>query len=113
MSELVRPTTPAAARMRLHRDRRRRGLRCLTIELRETEIDALIRIGLLEERSHDVVKPTYAAPTQTRTRLWRKANLSLSAPQISGGKELAEPETGRHFGRDSVFGATETRLRPI
>jgi hypothetical protein len=34
--------SPAAARMRLHRDRRRRGLRCLTIELRETEIDVLI-----------------------------------------------------------------------
>ncbi len=38
----------AAERMRLHRERRRRGLRCLMIELRETEIDALIRKGLLE-----------------------------------------------------------------
>ena len=28
--------------MRAHRQRRRDGLRCLTIELRETEIDALI-----------------------------------------------------------------------
>jgi len=33
--------------MRLHRERRRKGLRCLTIELRETEIDALARMGLL------------------------------------------------------------------
>jgi hypothetical protein len=33
--------------MRLHRERRSLGLRCLTIELRETEIDALIREGLL------------------------------------------------------------------
>jgi len=32
----------AAERMRAHRQRRRDGLRCLTIELRETEIDALI-----------------------------------------------------------------------
>jgi len=31
-----------ADRMRRHRQRRRNGLRCLTIELRETEIDALI-----------------------------------------------------------------------
>src|SRR5689334_8978504 len=31
----------AAERMRRHRDRRRQGLRCLTIELRETEIEAL------------------------------------------------------------------------
>jgi hypothetical protein len=38
----------AAERMRLHRERRRQGFRCLTIELRETEIDALIRRGLLQ-----------------------------------------------------------------
>ena len=34
--------------MRLHRERRRNGLRCLMIELRETEIDGLIRRGLLK-----------------------------------------------------------------
>ena len=36
----------AAARMRLHRKRRREGVRCLTILLRETEIDVLIRRGI-------------------------------------------------------------------
>ena len=46
------PTTEAtrsaaAERMRLHRERRRKGLRCLTIELRETEIDALVGMKLL------------------------------------------------------------------
>jgi hypothetical protein len=40
--------TAAAERMRRHRQRRRDGLRCLIIELRETEIDALIRNGLLQ-----------------------------------------------------------------
>jgi len=45
----VTPPTPeragsaAAERMRRHRERRREGLRCLTIEFRETEIDALVR----------------------------------------------------------------------
>ena len=35
-------------------ERRRDGLRCLVIELRETEIDALIRNGLLAaENRHD------------------------------------------------------------
>jgi hypothetical protein len=34
--------------MRLHRERRRTGLRCLTIELRVTEIDALVRNGFLK-----------------------------------------------------------------
>ena len=47
------PTTPpiacsaGAERMRAHRDRRRKGLRCIRIELRETEVDVLIRKGLL------------------------------------------------------------------
>lgn len=31
----------AAARMRRHRERRREGLRCLTIELREAQINAV------------------------------------------------------------------------
>ena len=34
--------------MRRHRERRRKGLRCLMIQLRETEIDALIGSGLLK-----------------------------------------------------------------
>ena len=40
-------TSAAALRMRRYRERRRDGLRCMTIELRETEICALIREGLL------------------------------------------------------------------
>jgi hypothetical protein len=36
--------------MARHRNRRRKGLRCITIELRETEVDVLIRRGRL---SHD------------------------------------------------------------
>jgi hypothetical protein len=39
--------SPAAERMRRHRQRRRDGLRCLMIELRATEIDALVQMGLL------------------------------------------------------------------
>ena len=39
--------SPAAERMRRHRQRRRDGLRCLVIELRETEVDMLIRKGML------------------------------------------------------------------
>ena len=36
-----------ARRMRLHRARKLAGLRCLTLEVRETEIAALVRKGLL------------------------------------------------------------------
>jgi hypothetical protein len=39
--------------MRRHRERRRDGLRCLTIELRETEIDALIREGMLNRETRN------------------------------------------------------------
>jgi hypothetical protein len=52
-AELAAPSA-AAERMRRHRQRRRDGLRCFMIELRETEIDALIRKGLLgAESRHD------------------------------------------------------------
>ena len=58
------PLSRAAERMRIHRQRRKVGLRCLTIELRETEIDALIRKGLLKpEVRHEakaVVEALYA-----------------------------------------------------
>ena len=57
------PAAPSAAgqRMRLHRERRRNGLRCLTIELRETEIDALVRKGLLKgEMRNDPIAVTEA-----------------------------------------------------
>jgi hypothetical protein len=43
----------AAERMHLHRERRRKGLRCLTIEFREREIDALIRQGFLRAETRN------------------------------------------------------------
>ena len=46
--EITPARSPAAERMRRHRERRRGGLRCLIIELRETEIDALARNGFLK-----------------------------------------------------------------
>ena len=54
-TSLVAPPTrsrsPGAERMRRHRDRRQKGLRCVRIELRETEIDVLIRRGRLADDS--------------------------------------------------------------
>jgi hypothetical protein len=40
--------SPAAERMRAHRERKKAGMRCLTIEIRETEIDALVGKGFLK-----------------------------------------------------------------
>jgi len=49
-TSIAAPATRSAAaeRMRRHRERRRDGLQCLTIELRETEITALIPKGMLK-----------------------------------------------------------------
>jgi len=40
--------SPAAERMHLHRERKKNGMRCVMIELRNEEIDALIRKQLLK-----------------------------------------------------------------
>ena len=45
--------TPAAARMRRVRQRRRNGLRCVTIELRKSEITALVNGGYLGSDQSD------------------------------------------------------------
>ena len=47
-------SSPSAERMRRHRERRRDGMRCLIVELHDTEISALVRKGLLKpETRHD------------------------------------------------------------
>ena len=48
-SEAPAKRSLAAERMPASRQRRREGLRCITLELRETEIDRLIDLGHLEE----------------------------------------------------------------
>ena len=42
---------PSARRMRLHRERRRDGMRCLVVELHDSEIHALVRAGLLRSET--------------------------------------------------------------
>jgi hypothetical protein len=53
--------TAAALRMRRHRERRRDGLRCVTIELRETEITALIRKRFLSENARNDLRAVKSA----------------------------------------------------
>jgi hypothetical protein len=61
MNEHDAAPSPAAARMRLHRERQRRGMRCFMVELHETEIDALIRRGLLARETHNNARAIIAA----------------------------------------------------
>jgi hypothetical protein len=51
----------AALRMRRHRERRRRSLRCVLVELREAEVAALVRLGLLNEEARNDVPAVKAA----------------------------------------------------
>jgi hypothetical protein len=57
--------------MRRHRERRRDGLRCLSIELRETEIDALISKGLLPAETRN-------SPKAIREALYAHLDSTLS-----------------------------------
>ena len=41
------PSSTAATRMRLHRQRRRQLIRCVTIQLHELEVEALVKKGWL------------------------------------------------------------------
>jgi hypothetical protein len=45
--------SPGAERMRRHRQRRRDGMRCFQLEIRDTEIDELIRRKLLKEEARN------------------------------------------------------------
>ena len=48
MIDGVSPLSPAAQRMRRYRERRRRGLSCIKVQLRRSEVDALIACGLVQ-----------------------------------------------------------------
>ncbi len=51
------PCSSAAERMRRHRERRQLGLRCVTLQVRDAEIDTLICRGLLNpEMRNDLHK---------------------------------------------------------
>jgi hypothetical protein len=58
------PCSAAAERMRLHRERRREGLRCVTIEVRESEINMLVHMNLLKSEMRNdanaIIEALYA-----------------------------------------------------
>jgi hypothetical protein len=81
MTELSTRRSPAAERMRLYRERRRQGLRCLMVELRETEIDSLVSKGLLNfERRND--------PLAVRNALYAYLDRTLDAGLSAKPKKM-------------------------
>jgi hypothetical protein len=49
----ARIISPGAARMRASRERRRNGVRCLTIDITDCEIKRLVDLGLLKPGNED------------------------------------------------------------
>lgn len=68
-------TAPSASarRMRLHRKRRRQGLRCVMIELRASEVEALVGRGFLRAETRNseqaIKEALYAFLDQTLGRM--------------------------------------------
>jgi hypothetical protein len=90
--------SPGARRMARHRDRRRKGLRCITIELRETEIDVLIRRGRLAPGSRGDL-------TAVRRALYGLLD-------DAGGDAQQRPSDASHIPRSSPHFRSPARLRP-
>jgi hypothetical protein len=84
----ARNVSAAAERMRISRQRRRDGLRCVMIELRETEISELVRLRYLSDDGRN-------DPIRIRTALCWFLDCQLSPP-----------------GRDSVGRGLSTALDP-
>ena len=63
-----RSATTASQRMRHHRERRRLGLRCITVQVFDKEVDTLVRRGLLEA---DARNDPYAVRDALHTHLAR------------------------------------------
>ncbi len=51
MNDISHRPSPAAERMRRYRERRKDGMRSLWIELRVTEMNALVSLGLLKDEA--------------------------------------------------------------
>jgi hypothetical protein len=49
----VAQRSKAAERMRVLRKRRREGIRCITLDLRETEVDRLVYLGHLRQADRE------------------------------------------------------------
>jgi hypothetical protein len=64
MMLVAEPTnrSPGAERMRTHRERKKNGMRCLMIEIRETEIGALIGKGFLKADARNDTRTIIDAP---------------------------------------------------
>ena len=57
----LRAPSAGAERMRQYRERQRKGMRCVRIQLDATEVDVLVRRGYLEAKDRDNGKAVQTA----------------------------------------------------
>jgi hypothetical protein len=80
-----RPARPSTLRVRLHRERRREGLRLLTLEMPETAIDAAIARGFLKPeettQAWSVIQSVYATQLSERALNWLTDNAVITTEQ--------------------------------
>ena len=88
--------------MRRHRDRRRKGLRCVRIELREAEIDTLIRRRRLAPGSRGDL-------TAVRTALYEFLDDNRGDAQQRPSDASQVPLSSPHFGRCPVCSLPDER----
>ena len=85
-------SAPAAERMRRYRKRRRRGIRCVRVQIHVTEIDALIRKKYLDQQSRDDLKAVeYAIRTVVLDALTNEAwRVTAGRPRVAKKLKLQE-----------------------
>jgi hypothetical protein len=80
-----RPVGPGTLRVRRHRERRREGLRLLTVEMPETTIDAAIARGFLKPEDSTqawaVIQSAYATQLSERALNWLTDNRVITSEQ--------------------------------
>jgi hypothetical protein len=81
----TRPERPSTLRVRLHRERRREGLRLLTLEMPESAINAAIARGFLKledsTQAWSVIQSVYATQLSERALNWLTDNGVITAEQ--------------------------------
>jgi hypothetical protein len=76
MTNIVVAPISVADRMRRHRQRRRNGLSCYTVQLRVSEIDELVRRGILQQERRN-------NPCEVTDAIHRFFDESLSRPRAA------------------------------
>ena len=87
-----RPVRPSTLRVRRHRERRREGMRLLTVEMPEFAIQAAIARGLLKPEESTqawaVIGSLYAAQLSDKALKWLTDNAVIITEQRSNAVEI-------------------------